>query len=203
MHPALIILAAVGTAVFAISGALLGLRKQMDIVGIWFVAVVTGVGGGTIRDLLLGEVPVRWVTNPRDVVICLVCGLIVALLNRPLQGRRLRWLLYADAAGMSLFTVLGASIALSADAHPLAAILFGAMSASFGGVIRDVMCNDTPVLFQKDLYVTPALLGAAVFVIPSEYLDFELRVVLGVAAALVLRLLAILFSWSLPFPRYR
>lgn len=203
MHPALIILAGVGTAVFAISGALLGLRKQMDIVGIWFVAVVTGVGGGTIRDLLLGEVPVRWVTNPRDVVICLICGLLVALFSRPLEGRRLQWLLYADAAGMSLFTVLGASIALSAGAHPLAAILFGAMSASFGGVIRDVMCNDTPVLFQKDLYVTPALLGAAVFVLADGFLGFEWRVVLGVAAALVLRLLAISFSWYLPFPRYR
>lgn len=203
MHPALIILAGLGTAVFAVSGALLGLRKQMDIVGIWFVAVVTGIGGGTIRDLLLGEVPVRWVTNPKDIVICLICGFAVSLLNRPLEGRRLRWLLYADAAGMSLFTVLGASIALSAGAHPFAAILFGAMSASFGGVIRDVMCNDTPVLFQKDLYVTPALLGAAVFVIPAEFLGFEWRVGLGVAAALVLRLLAIRYSWYLPFPRYR
>ncbi|WOI54681.1 trimeric intracellular cation channel family protein [Parvularcula sp. LCG005] len=197
------ILSSVGIAVFAISGALLGLRKQMDIVGIWFVAIVTGIGGGTLRDLLLGQTPVGWVTNPRDIVICLVCGLAVSFLNRPLSGRRLQWLLYADAAGLSLFTVLGASTALTAGAHPLIAIMFGAMSASFGGVIRDVMCNDTPILFQKDLYITPALLGAGAFVVADGLLGFEERALIGVIIALTVRILAIQRGWYMPFPRYK
>lgn len=202
IDPALTIVAGVGTAVFAISGALLGLRKQMDIIGISFVATVTGIGGGTIRDLLLGQTPVGWVTNPRDIIICLALAFIVSLFNRPLTGQRLRWLLYADAAGLSLFAVLGASTALAAGAHPVVAILFGAMSASFGGIIRDVMCDETPVIFQKDLYVTPALFGAAIFVMSAPYLALELRALIGAAAALCLRLAAIKYQLYLPFPRY-
>jgi uncharacterized membrane protein YeiH len=198
----LVFFSLLGTAVFAVSGALLGLRKQMDVVGVSFVATVTGVGGGTIRDLLLGQVPVAWVREPRDIVICLVCAFVVSLLNGPLTGRRMQWLLYAAAAGLSLFAVLGASIALAAEAHPLVAILFGAMSASFGGVIRDVMCNDTPVLFRDEIYITPALLGAAVFTfVPAEF-AFDIRALLGALCALTLRLLAIRYGWSIPFPRY-
>lgn len=203
MEPVLVILSVAGIAVFAVSGALLGLRKEMDVVGVSFVATVTGVGGGTIRDLLLGATPVAWVRDPRDIIVCLAGALLVCLFHKQLSGRRMQGLLYADAAGLALFAVLGASTALAADAHPLIAILFGAMSASFGGVIRDVMCNETPVLFSSELYVTPALLGATAFVVLPDSLDFEIRAAAGVTAALTLRLCAIRFGWSIPFPRYR
>lgn len=190
-----------GIAVFATSGALLGLRKSMDIVGITFVATVTGVGGGTVRDLLLGATPVAWVTNPRDIAICIVCAVVVSLFNKQLAGRRLQWLLYADAMGLALFAVLGTVTASAAGAHPLVAVLFGAMSASFGGIIRDIMCNDTPVIFERDIYVSAALLSGGVFILLPDMLNFELRVLFGVLAGLVLRLCAIWFSWYFPFPK--
>lgn len=195
-------LAYVGIAVFATSGALLGLRKSMDIVGITFVATVTGVGGGTLRDLLLGATPVGWVTNPTDIAICIVSALVVSLFNKQLLGRRMRWLLYADAIGLALFAVLGAIKALNAGSHPFVAILFGAMSASFGGIIRDIMCNDTPVIFQREIYVSAALLSGAVYVVLPESVGFDLRIWLGVLAGLALRLAAIRFEWYLPYPRY-
>ena len=191
-----------GTAVFAASGALLALRKEMDIIGIIFVAMVTGVGGGTIRDLLLGETPVSWVKAPVDIVTCIAAALIVSLLNAKLAGKRMQWLLYADAVGLALFSVLGAHKAELAGAHWLVVALFGAVSASFGGVIRDIICNELPVVFRGGVYVTAALLGALVFIILPDGLGIEIRSLIAAAAALVLRLVAIRKDWSLPFPRY-
>lgn len=192
----------VGVAVFAISGTMLGLRKSMDVVGVSFIATVTGVGGGTVRDLLLGATPVGWVLNPTDIGVCIACAVLVSCFNRQLLGRRMQWLLYADAAGLALFAVLGAAKAEQAGAHPFVAILFGAMSATFGGIIRDIICNETPVLFRKEIYVSAALVGAAAYVLIPESAGFEVRALAGLIAALSLRLFAIQFSWTLPFPNY-
>lgn len=191
-----------GTAVFAISGALLALRKSMDIIGVSFIAAMTGVGGGTIRDLLLGATPVAWVKKPTDIIICVVCAVLVSFLSRTLVGRRMQWLLYADAAGLALFAVVGAAVAETHGAHPLVAILFGAMSASFGGIIRDIICGEPPILFSKELYITPALLGACIFILFPDSGGFDFRAILGLCAALILRVLAINQGWSLSFPRY-
>ncbi len=191
-----------GTAVFAISGALLGLRKSMDIIGVSFVAVMTGVGGGTIRDMLLGATPVAWVKKPTDIIICIACAILISLFNKALSGRRMQWLLYADAAGMALFAVVGAAIAESYGAHPLVSILFGAMSASFGGIIRDIVCSEPPVLFSKELYITRALLGGAIFILLPITIGFDLRALSGLFMALAVRLSAIKLGWSLPFPKY-
>lgn len=204
--PALSFLSAaalLGTAVFAVSGALAGLRHQMDIVGVSFVATVTGVGGGTIRDLLLGATPVAWVREPTDILVCVACAVGVSAFNRQLTGSRAQALVYADAGGLALFCVLGAQKALAYGAHPFVAVLFGAMSASFGGVIRDVMCGERPVLFSDELYITPALVGAGVYVLLPASLGPEVRVAAGAAAALGLRVLALRLSLSIPFPRRR
>ncbi len=192
--------ALLGTIVFALSGALLGLRKEMDIIGVSFVAVMTGVGGGTIRDLLLGATPVGWVQNPIDIALCIATAVLVSFFNKPLVGSRMTWLLYADAAGLSLFAVLGAAKAEVMGAHPLVVVLFGAMSATFGGIIRDIICSEKPVLFSKEIYISAALLAAFVYIaIPAS---FEARAICGLAMGLALRLLAIRFEWAVPFPRY-
>ena len=195
--------ALVGTAVFAVSGALMGLRRQMDIVGVSFVATVTGVGGGTIRDLLLGATPVAWVREPTDILICVACAVLVSAFNKQLTGSRAQALVYADAGGLALFCVLGADKALGFGAHPFVAVLFGAMSASFGGVIRDVMCGERPVLFSDELYITPALVGAGVYVVLPEGLAPEWRVAGGAAAALALRVTALRLNLVIPFPARR
>lgn len=203
MEMLLAILSLAGTAVFALSGALLGLRKGYDFVGLSFVATITGVGGGTVRDLLLGDVPVGWVREPVEIVICIAAAFLASLLNRALVGRRLEWLLYADAAGLALFAVLGAAKADAAGAHPLVAILFGAMSASFGGIIRDIMCGERPVIFLPEIYVSAALLAAATYLALPASLDAGVTIAIGVLAGLSLRLMALHLNWTLPFPRYR
>jgi len=167
-------LAYAGVVVFAISGALLGLRKNMDIVGVSFIATVTGIGGGTIRDLLLGAGPVGWVVDPTDIILCVVSAVVISAFNVSLLGRRMQWLIYADAIGLALFAVLGAHKAELAGAHWLVVVLFGAMSASFGGIIRDVICNEEPVLFRSEIYISAALLGAALFAALPESLGFKI-----------------------------
>ena len=198
----LTLLAYAGTVVFAISGALMGLRKGMDIIGVAFVANVTGLGGGTLRDVILGATPVSWATDPTNLVICFGVAALLCVFNKALIGRRMTWLLYADAVGLVIFAVLGAYIALQLEAHPVAAILFGAMSATFGGVIRDIICSEPPVLFRKEIYISAALLAACGFVLFFPWVGFDGAALLGIVAGLSLRLLAIWKDWSLPFPRY-
>ncbi len=198
------ILAFAGTGVFAISGALMALRKRMDLVGITFIAAITGIGGGTVRDLLLGDTPVRWVKDPTNILICMGCALVVSLAHRRVLDRPLTnsALLYADAAGLALFCVLGAAKAEALGAHPVVAVLFGAMTATFGGLIRDIICGEQPILFRKEIYISTALAGAGTFILIPASFGFDLRALAGVSVALVLRLLAIRYQWLLPFPRY-
>lgn len=196
------LLAYAGTAVFAVSGALLGLRKEMDIIGVSFVATLTGVGGGTMRDLMLGATPVSWVRDPTDLAICITVAILLGVFNKQLIGRRMTWLLYADAAGLVIFAILGAAKADALGAHPFVTILFGAMSATFGGVIRDIICNETPVIFRKEIYISAALLAAFIFILAKDALGFDIAALMGLGAGLALRLLAIWRDWRMPFPRY-
>lgn len=189
-----------GTAVFAVSGALMALRQGMDFIGVSFIATVTGIGGGTFRDVLLGDTPLSWVLDPTPVAVCIGCALICCLFNRVLLGRRMQWLLYADALGLAMFAALGAQKAELAGAHPLVVVLFGAVSASFGGIIRDVICNEPPVLLRQEIYITAAILGALVYVLIPPDIAFDIRLVAAVGAALGLRLIAIWRGWSLNFP---
>jgi len=197
-----IILAYIGTAVFAFSGSLMGIRKRMDVIGVAFVATVTGIGGGTIRDLLMGRTPVGWVSNPTDIIICAVVAAISCLFYKFFIGRTLKWLLYADAIGMALFSVLGTAISLGSGAHPLIAILFGAMSATFGGIVRDVICGEKPIVFSTEIYISASLLGGLGFVLIPEAFGVEIRLLIGLILSALLRGIAIHRGWSLNFPRY-
>ncbi len=193
----------IGIIVFAISGALLGVQKKMDVVGVTFLATVTGVGGGTLRDVLIGATPISWVTDPTNVILCIISAVIICFLNKRLIGMRMTWLLYADAIGLGLFGVLGAARAQEAGAHPMAAVLFGAMSASFGGIIRDVICGDKPIIFHKEIYISAALLGGTIYVLmPDAWLGHDIKTIIAMVCAIALRMLAMNRSWVLKFPTY-
>ncbi|MCA8888410.1 MAG: trimeric intracellular cation channel family protein, partial [Parvularculaceae bacterium] len=152
-----------GLFVFAVSGALTALRNDLDIFGVTMIAFVTGVGGGTIRDVLLGEFPVWWIRDPSAVLICVV-GTLAATLAQPVFASRLKALIWADALGLSVFAVLGAQAALDAEAPRVIAIFMGAVSATFGGIVRDVLLAEPPLILKQDIYATAALIGAAVYI---------------------------------------
>jgi uncharacterized membrane protein YeiH len=198
---------AFGVAVFALSGALVGARRGMDPFGFALLATVTGVGGGTLRDLLLGVRPVFWVSDPTDVVICVaVAGATFVLGPRRVSalegGRRSRALLWADALGLALFAVAGAQKALAAGAAGLTAVALGTVTAAFGGIIRDMLAGVTPLVLRQEIYVTAAALGAGATVAALGFgAPPDLAASLGFLAGFSLRALAILRGWSLPaFP---
>ena len=197
---AVILLDWFGVVVFAVSGALVASRKQMDIVGFALLGGVTGVGGGTLRDILLGEFPVFWVREPAYLVACVAVSVMV-FFTAHIPQSRYRLLLWFDALGLSLFAVTGAERALLAGSGPVIAVAMGVVTASFGGVVRDVLGAESPVVLSREVYVTAALLGAGVFVGGSPLLTREVAIGAGLTAGFVLRGAALHRGWSLP--RYK
>lgn len=199
LETALTVLDYAAVAVFGASGALAAARAKHDIITFGFFAAVTGVGGGTLRDLLI-DAPVFWVARPEYIVVCLAAAVAVWVLG---WGRsRDRLLLWSDALGMAAYAIVGALKASSLGVPPVSAVIMGVLTATFGGVIRDVLAHQPSVLLRRELYVTPALLGAGVFVSLHAF-DLPLLVSggLGFLAAFAVRAGAILFGWQMPgFP---
>ncbi len=152
-----------GIIIFAISGALVGERRRMDPVGFALVGTVTGVGGGTLRDLMLGVRPVFWIEDPSYIIVCVVAAVATFFVTRQVDSRR-RALVWADAVGLATFTVLGTQAALEQQVPAVIAVAMGVMTATFGGIVRDVLCDDVPLILRREIYATAALVGAMVYV---------------------------------------
>ncbi|WP_297507175.1 trimeric intracellular cation channel family protein [uncultured Caulobacter sp.] len=183
-------------AVFGATGALAAARRKHDIITFGFFAAITGVGGGTLRDLLIGA-PVFWVQRPGYILACLVAATVVWLLGK--RGWRFRALLWLDALGMAAYAVVGTAKALGLGVHPFSAVVMGVLTTAFGGVIRDVLAEEPNLLLRREIYITAALLGASVFaVLKLLGAPFWPAGIAGFAAAFTLRACAILFGWSLP-----
>jgi uncharacterized membrane protein YeiH len=185
-------------AVFAVSGALVASRKEMDIFGFVMLGTVTGIGGGSMRDIFLGRLPVLWVETPAYVLICAAAAGLT-FFTAHLIGSRYRVMLWLDALGLSLFCVTGAATALAVGTHPLVAVIMGVITGTFGGIIRDVLGDETSLLLRKEIYVTAALSGAVVFVILASLgADTLVSSLFGFATCFTFRGLALSFGWSLP-----
>jgi uncharacterized membrane protein YeiH len=187
-----------GICVFALSGALVASRKKMDIVGFALLGCVTGIGGGTIRDVLLGILPVFWVLKPAYLLTCVLVS-CAAFFVAHLLHSRMAFLLWSDAVGLALFSVTGAEVTDAHGAGGVIAIAMGVATATLGGVIRDILGGDIPVILRKEIYVTAALLGASVFVFSQQLgMTKDMALVVGFLAAFELRAAAIVFDLSLP-----
>jgi uncharacterized membrane protein YeiH len=189
-----------GVAVFAVTGALVASRKQMDIVGFAFLGTVTGIGGGTVRDLVLGAAPVFWVREPLYILVCVGASVLVFFAAH-VPRSRLILLMWLDALGLALFCVLGAEKAL---AHgPVVAAVMGVVTATMGGMIRDILGGESPVILRREIYATAALLGALTYLVALLAMPRDAALLCGVSAAFALRGLALVNGWSLPVYRPR
>lgn len=189
-----------GVAVFAATGALAASRKELDLIGFMFLAGVTGTGGGTLRDLVLG-VPVFWVENHIYIVVCAVVALLV-FFGAPLVEYRYRLLLWLDAAGLAAYSVLGAAKGLEASGSAIVAVVTGMLTATFGGVVRDVLAGEPSVLMRPEVYVSAALVGASVFTVADlAGVQGAVAALIAVTAAFLVRGGALKFGWTIP--RYR
>ena len=147
-----------GTIAFAISGVLVALSKKMDPFGILIIAFVTAVGGGTLRDILIGDTPVSWMENLTYTYVIIGAAFFAVIFKNKIDYLRKSLFLF-DTIGIGLYTVVGVEKGISADLHPIICIALGTMSACFGGVIRDILCNEIPVIFRKEVYATACILG--------------------------------------------
>ena len=193
----------VGVFAFALSGLVEASRRRMDLVGLFVVALVTAFGGGTLRDLLLNRAPLFWIEH--DAYAIAILGLSTIFALSPL-ARRLppNVLLIADALGLGLFSVAGAGYALEAGTSLFIAALMGVITGAFGGVIRDILCNELPSLFQQTpLYATCAFTGCYFyFLLTHLSLPGELAVGMATLAITVFRLAAVRWNWVLPVSRH-
>ena len=187
-----------GTIAFAISGVLVAMDKKLDLFGVFIIAFVTAVGGGTLRDMLLGNTPVIWMQES-IYTFTIIGAVIFAILFR----ERLRYvrksLFLFDTIGIGLYTMVGIEKGLQADLIPIMCIALGTITASFGGVIRDILCNEIPVIFRKEIYATACILGGgSYFLIRKLPIIEEYAFVAAIIVVIGIRLLAVRFKIALP-----
>lgn len=186
-----------GTAVFAISGAWVACRKDMDIFGVMVLAFVTAVGGGTIRDLLLGATPVFWFQDTLYLLMIFASTLLAIALRK--WHEKAMWpLQVADALGLAVFVVIGVGKALAYGAEPVVAVMMGVLTGCGGGAIRDVLADEVPNVLRKEVYASAAMSGGAVYVLLSPVMGAGETALISAALVLFMRLFALYNNISLP-----
>ncbi|MCH9694287.1 MAG: trimeric intracellular cation channel family protein [Gammaproteobacteria bacterium] len=192
------ILEMLGTAAFAISGALAASRKNMDIFGFCVLALMPAVGGGTIRDIVIDRTPVFWISDSRYVAVAIIAALLVFFTSYK-PGSRRRILVWMDAMGLALFATLGTQISLAHDTGPLIAVMLGVTTAVTGGMIRDIICNEIPLVLSHEIYATAAFAAGLVYVLADKLqAPSSLALAVAVIAGFTVRALGIVYNWSLP-----
>lgn len=187
-----------GTMVFAISGAMAGRDKNLDFFGIASLAFITAIGGGTVRDVLIGSTPVGWMLNLTYLAMIGMGILISLFFGTRIRGLRRTFFMF-DAVGIAVFTVLGIQKALQLNIHPAIAIIMGMVSAVFGGVIRDIICNDIPLIFRKEIYALTCLFGGVLyFLLEAGGIGQSLNISITVLFIIAFRIIAVRYQWKLP-----
>jgi len=187
-----------GTFVFAISGVLAAVERKFDLFGAITLGIVTAIGGGTLRDLMIGSTPAGWMTDIIYSLTIFAAIPICYLFSRYIKQWR-KGLFLFDTIGIGLFTILGLQKTLAVGLSPLVAVMMGIVTAVFGGIIRDVLSNQVPLIFRKEIYASACLSGALVFLIAESILSEDLAILLAVCTVILIRILAIRRHWSLPF----
>ena len=193
------ILDIIGTVVFAMSGALSAIDKKMDIFGAAVIAFLTALGGGTIRDTLLGATPVGWMQTP-DYLLYVLAGLVISILFNSVILRLRKTLFLFDTIGIAVFTILGIEKTLSFGLHPFVAVVMGMVSAVFGGVLRDIASNDIPLIFRKEIYALVCIVAGLlyVFILKQLPLPESLTILVTVSFVIAVRIFIVKYNISLP-----
>ena len=192
------ILEILGTAAFAISGALSAMNRKLDVFGIFIIAFVTGIGGGTVRDILIGNTPVTWMDNIIYIYLIGIVTILSIIFRTKINYLKTSLFLF-DTIGLGIFTIIGVETGIQNNLDPIISVALGVMTGTFGGVIRDILCNEIPVIFRKEIYATACLIGGLVFIVLHK-LGVEREIIYIVTSLIVIsiRLLVVKFKISLP-----
>lgn len=191
------ILEIIGTIAFSVSGAVVGIRKKMDILGVVTLGIITAVGGGILRDIIIGVVPPTAFCDPIYALIAIAVALLAffPFISKKINLDHFIWVL-ADSIGLGAFTMIGVSTGTAFD-NLFLEVFLGVLTGVGGGVIRDICSGDLPMIFIKHFYACPCIIGAVICAVLNRY-DPDLAIVVGFAVILILRLLAAKFKWHLP-----
>jgi uncharacterized membrane protein YeiH len=188
----------IGTMAFAMSGALTAMNKKLDPFGVFIIAFVTAVGGGTLRDIMIGRTPVGWMLDLKYVYV-IIMGFVLAIIFRKKFDRLRTSLFLFDTIGLGVFTLIGLEKGINIGLHPVICIALGTMTACFGGVIRDILCTEIPVIFRKEIYATICILGGIVFFLLRKLnLDNDILYLTTSLVIISVRLMAVKYKWYLP-----
>lgn len=187
-----------GTAAFAVSGALFAIKKRMDTFGVIIIAFVTAVGGGTLRDMLINSDKITWMNNLNYIYVILA-SVVLAILFRKKIAYLSKSLFLFDTIGLGIFTIIGTEIGLQNNFHPLICVTLGVITATFGGVIRDTLSNEIPLIFQKEIYATACIIGAFTYLGLNNFnINPDLNHILTTLMVISVRLISVKFKLKLP-----
>ena len=192
----------VGIIAFSIAGAFAAMEKKLDVFGVFIIAFVTALGGGTLRDVLTGEVPVKWMYDLSQGIIVLISTAAVLLFTNAIKNFNKTLLLF-DSLGLGFFTVVGIQKGILLNMHPSICIALGTITACFGGVIRDISLNNIPLIFQKEIYATACIFGGLIYFLLRKLMVPQMLLeAICITAIFTLRLLAIRYNWQLPLYKH-
>ncbi len=192
----------VGIIAFSIAGAFAAMEKKLDVFGIFIIAFVTALGGGTLRDVLTGDVPVKWMYDLSQGILVLISTAAVLLFTNTIKNFNKTLLLF-DSFGLGFFTVVGIQKGILLNMHPAICIALGTITACFGGVIRDILLNNIPLIFQKEIYATACIFGGLIYFLLRKVMVSQMLLeAICITAIFTLRLLATRYNWQLPLHKH-
>jgi uncharacterized membrane protein YeiH len=188
-----------GTVAFTISGAFSAMQKRLDVFGVLILGFVTAIGGGTIRDVLIGDTPVAWMRNYETPLIILGTAIATILFKKYIKTFKITLFLF-DALGLGLFTIIGTQKGIAAGLNPGVCVALGTITGCFGGVLRDILLNNIPLIFQKEIYATACIVGGTLYIlmVGVGHLDTNGIELLAVAVVCAIRIIAVKYKLSLP-----
>lgn len=187
-----------GTIAFAVSGVYAAMEKRLDLFGVVIIAFVTAIGGGTIRDLMIGDLPVSWIRNINYTIIILATTSLVIAFRSHIKNFQ-KTLLVFDSIGLGMFTIFGIQKGILFDLHPIVCVALGTITGCFGGVIRDMLLNNIPIIFHKEIYASACIAGGTIyFILKALDVNEDLNDIISIACTFLIRILAIRYNWQLP-----
>lgn len=186
-----------GTVAFAISGAFSAMQKRLDVFGVMIIGFVTAIGGGTIRDVLIGNTPVTWMRDYNSPLIILGTVVATILFKKYIKTFKTTLFLF-DALGLGLFTVIGIQKGIDSGLNPAVCVALGTITGCFGGVLRDILLNNIPLIFQREIYATACIIGGTIYMLLVNHFDIDIIEILVVIIVCAIRIVAVKYKLSLP-----